>query len=138
MSARETDYCVSKSSVNWISNKFSRMNELSCNYRRKARNCAANVKIDIRGKFQVQGLVRPDVGTYVLANLANNDIMTLLKSNPLISCGSANDVGMNNSTKALKHITDFIETNNQTNIIIVTIPPWYDLMQSSFMNSEIK
>jgi len=33
---------------------------------------------------------------------------------------------------------DYIKTNNHTNIILVTVPPRYDLMQSSCMNSEIK
>jgi hypothetical protein len=54
--------------------------------------------------------------------------MSLSKSNVLIFCGGANDVGKN-STKAL-HVMDFIKTNNHTNIILVTVPPRYDLMQS--------
>jgi len=33
---------------------------------------------------------------------------------------------------------DFIKINNDTNIILVTVPPRYELMQSSCMNSEIK
>ena len=62
--------------------------------------------------------------------------MSLSKSD--VFCGGANDVGKNNSTKALHHIIDFIKTNNHTNIILVTLPPKYDLMQSSCVNSEIK
>jgi len=33
-----------------------------------ARNCAANVKTDIRDNFEVQGLVKPGVGTDILVN----------------------------------------------------------------------
>ena len=37
-----------------------------------------------------------------------------------------------------KTTMDFIKTNNHTNIILVTVPPRYDLMLSSCVNSEIK
>lgn len=33
---------------------------------------------------------------------------------------------------------DFIKTNNHTNIILLTVPPRYDLMQSLCVNNEIK
>jgi len=76
-------------------------------------------------------------GTDILVNSANND-MRLSKSDVLIFYGGVNNVGKNNSTKALQHIMDFIITNNHINIILVTVPPRYDLMQSSCVNSEIK
>ena len=38
-----------------------------------ARNCAANVKTDIRNNFKVQGLVKPGAGNVVLVNSPNND-----------------------------------------------------------------
>ena len=76
-------------------------------------------------------------GTDISVNSANND-MSLSKSDVLIFCGGVSNVGKNNSTKALQHIMDFIKTNNHTNIILVTVPPTYDLIQSSCVNSEIK
>jgi len=102
------------------------------------RNCAANVKIDIRDNSEVQELVKPSAGTDILVNPANNDIMSLQKSDVLIFCGGANSDGNKNSTKALQYSMDFIKTKNHTNIILVTAPPRYDLMQSSCVNSEIK
>jgi len=48
-----------------------------------------------------------------------NYIMSLSKSDVLIFCAGANDVGRINSTKALQHILDFIKNNNHTNIILV-------------------
>jgi hypothetical protein len=103
-----------------------------------ARNCAANVKADIRDNFEVQELVKPGAGTDILVNSANNDIMSLTKSDVLIFCGGANSVGKKNSTKALQHSMDFIKTNNHTIIILVSVPPRYDLMQPSCVHSEIK
>jgi hypothetical protein len=68
-----------------------------------ARNCAANVKTDVRDNFEVQELVKPGAGTDILVNAANNDIMSLSKSDFLIFCGGANNVGKKNSIKALQH-----------------------------------
>ena len=90
-----------------------------------ARNCAANVKTDIRNNFKVQGLVKPGAGNVVLVNSPNNDTISLSKSDVLIFCGSANNVGRNNSAKALQYIMDFIKTNNHTNIMLATVPPRY-------------
>jgi len=39
---------------------------------------------------------------------------------------------------ALRHIRNFIKTNNHTNIILVNVPHRYDLMKSSCVNNEIK
>jgi hypothetical protein len=66
--------------------------------------------------------VKLDAGTDILVNSANSDIMSLFKSDVLIFCGGANNVGKNNSSKALHHIMDFIKTNKHTNIILVTVP----------------
>jgi hypothetical protein len=57
--------------------------------------------------------VKPGAGTYILVNSAN-DIMSLSKSDVLIFCGGANDVGKNNSSKAPNHIMDFIKTSKHT------------------------
>jgi len=38
---------------------------------------------------------------------------------------------------ALRHIRNFIKSNNHTNIILVGVPHRYDIMQSSCVNNEI-
>jgi hypothetical protein len=43
-------------------------------------------------------------------------------------CGGANDVGMNNAKIAFKHITNFIKENSHTNIILLSVPHYHDLM----------
>ena len=82
--------------------------------------------------------MKSDAGTDILVNLTKNDIMNLSKSGVLIFCGGANDVRKYNCTKALQHIMDFIKTNKHTNIILLNIPLWYNLMQSVCVNNEIK
>jgi hypothetical protein len=44
----------------------------------------------------------------------------------------------NNSTTALRHIRNFIKSNNHTNIISVSVPHRYNLMQSSCVNDAIR
>jgi hypothetical protein len=140
VSVKESINCDSESPINWFSSKS------SCTKDHKVliigdshtRYCAANVKTNTRDNFEVQGIVKPGAGTDVLVNFANNGIMSLCKSDVLIFYGGANNVGKNKSSKTLHHITDFTKTNKHTNIILVTVPPRYDLTQSSCVNSEIK
>jgi len=56
----------------------------------------------------------------------------------VVFCGGANDVGRNNAAKALQQISNFIAHSENTNIILTTAPPRYDLMLSSCVTSEIK
>jgi len=44
----------------------------------------------------------------------------------------------NNSKTALRHNRNFINSNNHTNIILISVPHRYDLMQSSCVNNEIR
>ena len=70
-------------------------------------------------------------------NTANSDITNLTKKD-VIFCGGANDVTKINSKMALRHIGNFIKLNNHTNIILLSVPHRYDLMQSSCVNNEIR
>jgi len=71
-------------------------------------------------------------------NTANSDIANLTKNNVVILSGGANDVAKNNSITALRHIRNFIKSHNRTNIISVSAPHRYDLMQSSCVNNAIR
>jgi len=101
------------------------------------RNCAANVKSNINGNFEVQGVVKPGAGDDILANSVISKIKGLSKSDVVVFCGGANDIGRNNSSKAIHQIINFIAHYENTNIILMTAPPRYDLMQSSCVNNEI-
>jgi hypothetical protein len=56
----------------------------------------------------------------------------------VIVCGGANDVAKNNAKMALKHISNFVKSNNHTNIIVTNLPHGFALIQSSCVNSEIR
>jgi hypothetical protein len=61
-----------------------------------------------------------------------------MKSDVIVFCGDANDVGINNAKLALKCITNFIKENSHTNIILLSVTHRHDLMESSCVNNEIR
>ena len=92
------------------------------------RLCATNVKSEIKGNYDIQGLVKPGAGAGILVNTAKSDITNLTKNDVVIFCGGANDVAKNNSETALRHIRNFIKSNNHTNIFLVSVPHRHDLI----------
>jgi hypothetical protein len=44
----------------------------------------------------------------------------------------------NNSKTAMRHIRNFINSNDHTSVILISVPHRYDLMQSSCVNNEIR
>jgi predicted phosphodiesterase len=75
-----------------------------------ARLCATKVKSEIKGSFDVQGIVKPGARAGVLVNTANSDITNLTKNNVIILCGGSNDVAKNDSKTAVRHIRNFIKS----------------------------
>jgi hypothetical protein len=55
----------------------------------------------------------------------------------VIFWGGAKDVGKNNSVNGLRNVVNFIQSNNHTNIILLSVPHRFDLMKSSCVNEEI-
>jgi hypothetical protein len=80
--------------------------------------------------------VKPGAGSGTLVNSATSDIANLTKN--VIFCGGANDIAKNNSNMALRHIRNFVNSNNHTNIVLLSVPHRSDLMQSSCVNNVIK
>jgi len=103
-----------------------------------ARLCATKIRSEIKDIFCVQGTVKPRAGTGVLVNTSNGYIANLTKKDVMIFIGGANDIAKNDSKLALRHISNFLNTNSNTNIVVVSVPHRYDLIQSSCVNREIK
>jgi len=60
--------------------------------------------------------VKPGALTNILVNSAQNEINGLSKKDMAVICGGANDISINNSTRALYQIRDFVANNTHTNI----------------------
>jgi predicted metallo-beta-lactamase superfamily hydrolase len=52
--------------------------------------------------------------------------------------GGAKDINKNEPNVGLKHVEKFVKNRQNTNIMIVTAPPRYDLQEMSCVNKEIE
>jgi hypothetical protein len=84
-----------------------------------SRLCASNIKSEIKDNYDVQGLVKPGAGSGTLVYTVNSDTRNLTKNDVVIFCGGANNIAKNNSKTALRHIRNFIKSNNHTNYTII-------------------
>ena len=52
-------------------------------------------------------------------------------------CSGSNDYELNEFSSTFQNVTNFIKTNNHTNIIPINVPFRYDLLNSKSVNSSI-
>jgi hypothetical protein len=88
-------------------------------------------------KSEVIGYTKPGSNTESSASTIN-DISNLSNKDVLIFWGGTKAVSKNTSNNGLRYITPFVKNNNHTNIILLTVPHWYDLHAFSFVNNEFK
>jgi hypothetical protein len=102
-----------------------------------SRGLAKDVQHQLNKNFEVIGYVNPDADAEKMVNSAMSDIVNLSKSD-VVFCGGSSDVSKNKARAALKHISNFVKTNSNTNFILLSAPHRYDLMGISCVNIEIK
>jgi len=56
-----------------------------------------------------------------ITNLADNEVSTLGKSDTVIIIGGANDISKHEANFGLKHLRNFVNSRQNTNIMIVTV-----------------
>jgi capsular polysaccharide biosynthesis protein len=81
--------------------------------------------------------VKPGARLENITNLSANGISILGKKDAVIISGGANDINKNEVNNGLKHLKNFINTRQNTNIIVVTAPHRHDLQESSCVNREV-
>jgi hypothetical protein len=64
--------------------------------------------------------------------------MHYIRINILIYFGGSNDIAKNNSSRGLKLMHHYLIKNCHTKIIILEVPPRYDLMEASIIKEEVK
>ena len=103
-----------------------------------ARGLWSNVKSNLDDNYSVCGFFKPAVNTATQISLMTVDINLLMKYDLIIFWGGSNDVSKNNSQEGLKHLVNFVQSNNHTNIFLMCVPPRHDLPEWSCVNNEIK
>jgi hypothetical protein len=101
------------------------------------RGCAAYMKVFLNNQFEVLGYVKPEASSKFVMESVKSDIGKLTMDDFLIMCSGSNDVNRNDLSKVFHDVTSFVRSVNQTNVILISIPYRYDLM-NSHINSEIK
>jgi hypothetical protein len=64
-----------------------------------------------------------------IANLTNKDVLVFI--------GGTNDINSDISSRDQWHISQFVNQNMQTNIILLTIPFRYDRTANAYVNEKI-
>jgi lysophospholipase L1-like esterase len=81
---------------------------------------AAEISSGLGKDFEVTGTVMPGARLEIITNLADKDVSTLGKSDTVIVMGGANDINKHEANFGLKHLGNFVNSTQNTNIMIVT------------------
>ena len=90
-------------------------------------------------KFEVCSFIKPGASANQLVHSQETKFMCLGRKDVLVINGGMNDSDKNSNKRSgnLVMMTQFMQKNNNTNIIVVNIPPRHDLAKNSKTNLAI-
>jgi lysophospholipase L1-like esterase len=100
-----------------------------------------NINQLLNSKFLVTSLIKSGAPISELTSTQGEVLKDLNKNDVIVLSGGANNMGNkdgNERGEIVKKITDFIQTYNTTNVIIIGIPHRFDLNEESGINIEIR
>jgi capsular polysaccharide biosynthesis protein len=101
------------------------------------RGLAHELKYSLGKDFEVNGMVMPGARLENITNLSAEGISTSGKKDVVVIWGGANDINKNEVNNGLKHLKNFVNNRQNTNIIVVSAPHRYDLDESTCVNKEV-
>jgi hypothetical protein len=87
--------------------------------------------------YDTYSVAKPGSSSIELKKTAKEEINHLTHEDVIVICCGSNDCELNDFSLTLQNITNFIQTNNHTNIILINVPLRYDLRNSTPVNSSI-
>jgi len=87
-------------------------------------------------EFEVSGTVMPGSGLANITALTHEEILNLTSDDAVVIWSGSNDVNRNETFLGLKHLKNFINHRNNTNILALASPHRHDL-QETCINNEI-
>jgi quinolinate synthase len=102
------------------------------------RNCADMTKDNLNKMYNVIGFVKPGADINILSSSVESMFSSLTHDDVIVFSGGKKDIGKNNSKEGLRNILNFVKTNTNTNIVLLTVPHRYDLESWSCVNDEIR
>lgn len=103
-----------------------------------AHGLAGRLKVTLKDIFEVIGYTKCNCNVKTLIGSAKGDITNLSKKDVHIFLGISNDICHNNIDRNLSHISQFVQRNTHTSIIISTAPHCYDSVASCNVNQEVQ
>ena len=73
-----------------------------------------------------------------ITNLVDGEISSLGNKDVVIVIGGTNDISRNETNLRLTHLRKFVNNRRNTNILVLTAPHRYDLLESSCVNKEVE
>jgi hypothetical protein len=86
----------------------------------------------------VLGSITPGSGMRHIRDSSTGIIKQLLKEDAVVIWGGSNDIAKNNASTSMKHLLDLVINATHTNIILISAPHRFDLMETSCINQEIE
>jgi hypothetical protein len=102
------------------------------------RGCSARMTASLDTRFDVCGVVKPELNTESLMEKAKGEVGKFTMNDFLIICSGMNDMERNHSINAFNNITNFIKIVNHTSIILISVPYRHDVTNYLHVNSKIK
>jgi len=103
-----------------------------------ARGCAAELSHLLKKDFEVLGFVSPGSGLKHIKDTSMGKLQQLSKEDVVVLWGGSNDIAKNNSSEGMKHLLELVMNATHTNVILMSAPNRFDLMETSCVNHEIE
>ena len=101
-----------------------------------ARGYATRNRYHLPNSFEVSSYIKPRVSNDILIKAASTKIINLTKKDVVMFWGGSNDMAKNNSKTSLNNFLHFVKNNSHTNIILITVPHRFDLLDLPYVNNE--
>ena len=96
-----------------------------------------NLKLLLSSNYKIYSIAKPGSKTSVLGNTAKEEISHLSHKDATVICCGSNDCDFNNFSTTVQNITNFVQANKHTNIILLNVPHRYDLSNAPHVNNTI-
>jgi lysophospholipase L1-like esterase len=96
-----------------------------------------NLKLLLSNNYKLYSVAKPGSSSNELKNTAKEVISQLPHEDVIIICCGTNDYEANEFSLTQRNITQFVQANKHTNIILLNVPFRYDLRNSTSVNSAI-
>jgi hypothetical protein len=83
---------------------------------------------------KITGFVKTNASVKDLVDTNTDEVSKLTSRDILVFCGGSIDVSKNSSNRAFAQLINYLRINLHTNVVIILVPPRYDLDSKSCVN----